>query len=199
MPALLITQLFMGRAPRMVLWHGAIGLLLVLPMVLIRAFLLDQGFAGDYMTFASQWVVVFVLDYLIPFGYLLVMIPWALHCRWVLRDEIYLIAFLATFFAVDGLIFWFFRSSADGAYEYLFRPLFYLLFTLLVARFYAKGAWVALIGLVVATLVAGASDVFIFMNQYLFTALSVLLVVAIAFASWLLPLSLTKRGEDGQE
>nr|WP_281223850.1 hypothetical protein [Entomospira nematocera] len=181
MPAFIGLQFFMSRSPLHILWHVGVGILMFIPFMAIRAFILNAGILiPDNMTFVSQWVVAFTLDYVIVLLYLFPTLLIALRMRIMKKDTVYIISSLAAFFMLDGIVFSLFQTTADGAYELLFRPLYYLFIIIAITQIIRHPSWISALLLGLIALFAPMTDAFIFMNQFLLVGLSVSICIILA-------------------
>jgi hypothetical protein len=185
MPAFILLQFFYGRTARYLLWHVGVGFLLYLPFLVIRAVLLNAGFSSDNLTFSSEWLYTFVIDYVLPVLYVALVLPIFMYRKIVIRDEVYICTLLASFFVVDSIMFYLFKTSADGAYEYLLRPLYYLLLVLMQAKLYRSFSAIVLLCIALVMAIAPMTDVFFFMNQSMLALVSIVAVVGVGVLSML--------------
>jgi len=167
MPAYLLVQLFMGKSLRMIAWHAGVGILFYLPFLAIKGLALNAGLHSDHMTLLSEWRLTFIRDYLMPLGYIVLILPILLRCKVVFAHSVLLSALLAVFFMMDGIVVVLFSGIADGFYELLLRPLYYLFFVMLLVQLFTvtKWRWLMLLTIVLVAVAAPFSYVFVFMNQ----------------------------------
>ncbi|NIZ40330.1 hypothetical protein PVA45_02235 [Entomospira entomophila] len=182
MPAFIGLQFFMSRSPLHVLWHVGVGILMFFPFMAIRALLLNAGILiPDNMTFLSQWLVTFMLDYAIVLLYLFPILLLAIHTKVIRRESSYILATLAAFFMGDAVVFSLFQTTADGAYELLFRPLYYFFMVIAVTKMISRPSWMIAGVLGLMALIMPMTDAFIFMNHYLLAGSSIMFACILAF------------------
>lgn len=181
MPAFILLQFFMKKSSLRILWCMGVGLILSLPFIAIQALFLGLGIKSNGLVFSAQWISAFSLDYFLPLAYLSVVLFWAIRSGLIVKDEIYLLVFLATFFLIHNIVFVLFRDITSGAYEFLVRPLYYLILTILYARLFMRFSWIMFMMIFFITLVSSTTGVFLFINQNFLAWVSVGCVILLAF------------------
>lgn len=186
MPAFLILQLALVRPLSRVIWPTLIGFIAYFPYLVIRASFIGNGFVSDYMTFGSNFRIVLVLDFVLPLLYTVLLMLFIMWRKLFKRNYLNNIALFTLFFGSELLVYMLFRTRSYGAYEYLLRPIYYLLLTLLFARLYTKFIWWLWPIMLITMLLGAASSAFFSMNQFSYAFMSGAGMILLSLAGWLL-------------